>query len=542
VTSAPLSFFTIDHGTAATGVALVAPIDGRFRLLASDVAPSEIAVDALLEDLVARTVSTDPSVLPNPEGWRDWARLESATSEPLGVVLAAPSDAKVAELRQAFAEAGWNIRATAVAGHVDMRALAEACIDPQVRAIAIAPAGTGAVDAGGMAVLASLLAAMATSRSDVNVLLCGTEQGAPAGFPEGRTASAPAPAAVPRGLPSHLRSAAVDLADRLRADAHAGTGPVIPDGRRAFGISIGTLCRLLDRRVEAVDVGHSSGTRVLAHPDGATWITTIADGALVPADAIRDDAEVEQILGWSALRVDPFSLMDRIRNLRLTPWRETSDDGARLRLGALRAALSRLDAAWGGKQRGVTRDAPAPGELLICAGGTFSVLPAPAAALALVDTLRRPGALTIFHDHARMLGPIGTLADEPDRRRLLADLLDDLLVPIGSAIVTGEIKSSRHPGHLKLVSTIGQGEVELAPGTLRLLDLPPGVAARLELDSKDGALLGLKAKRLALEVTGGLAGLLLDTREVPLKIPDRAERRRAVFEDWERPIWASVEP
>ena len=58
----PLSFFAIDRGTASVGASLIAPMDGRFRLLASSAAPAGVDLTALLEDLVARVVATDPAL------------------------------------------------------------------------------------------------------------------------------------------------------------------------------------------------------------------------------------------------------------------------------------------------------------------------------------------------------------------------------------------------------------------------------------------------------------------------------------------------
>jgi hypothetical protein len=73
------------------------------------------------------------------------------------------------------------------------------------------------------------------------------------------------------------------------------------------------------------------------------------------------------------------------------------------------------------------------------------------------------------------------------------------------------------------------------------VDLPPGVPARAEIELREGSLLGTKNRRSAVDVTGGLGGLLVDTRDVPLRLPDRAERRRALLEAWERPVWATAD-
>lgn len=543
MTAEPLSFFTIDHGTASTAVALVAPLDGRFRLLASDTAPRGVAVDALLEDLVARVIATEPEVLAEPATWQEWARLESATHEPLTIVLAGPSEARLGDLERAIAGAGWEVRARAVAGRTDMVALADACMDPSVSAIAIA--GTEPAEAevrGHLAVLAAMLGALASRREDLWVLLSGNAASLAGHFPKELTLVGPRAEPVPQTLDSQLRQAAEDLAARIReAREPAGTA-VMRDGRDALKVSAGTLARLLNRRIEALDIGHGSGSRTLSHPDGSTWHVTSADAALVPAAALRDDREVEHILRWSALRTDPFTLVDRLRNLRLAPWRDAGGDGSKLRLAALRAALLRLHQVWRTPASAAgQRDTDSPADLLIGCGGAFAALPAPAAALALVDTLRRPGTMAVFHDHARLLGPVGTLPDESDRRRLLADLIDDMLLPLGTAIITGEVRPSRHPGRLKISSALRESELELSAGALRLLDLPPGVSAHIEIESRDGTLMGLRARHVAMEVTGGLGGLLVDTREIPLRLPERAERRRALFESWERPIWASSE-
>jgi hypothetical protein len=308
--------------------------------------------------------------------------------------------------------------------------------------------------------------------------------------------------------------------------------------------AVATLAMLLDRRVEAVDIGHSGGTRILAGPAGLERQVVTAEAALVPApgpsapDERRTtmglDAAVEDIAGWSAIRTDPYTLADRLRNLRLAPWRDASGDGARLRLAALRTALARLDRVW--RERPVEADGP--GDLVVCSGGAFAAVPPAAAALAVVDGMRAPGVRNLFHDHARLLGPIGALPDASDRRRLLADLLDDALLPIGSTIVIGEGKvAGRAPIAMRLTSHLARQDVELPAGDVHVLDLPPGVPARVELASRETGLLGLRSRRVAVEVTGGLGGLLVDTRDVPLRLPDRVERRRAQLEAWEQAVW-----
>ena len=538
-----LAFFTIDHGTASSAVSLVAPVDGHFRLLASGVAPRGTDLEALLEDLVLRTEAVEPGLLRAPAGWEDWARLESATRPARRVLCLAATDEAAADVERAFA--WWWLgggRLGSSRGRSIRCAAMDACLDPGLSALALG-SPDAEVDRGLRSRLGPLVAAVMSQRPDLAdpaVWLGGGMDGPAPGA--GRPAAGGGPLSgqpsIPRCAarstawpcaPPHERwEAAVPASARLRD---------LPDGRQTLRQSVATLATLLDRRIEAVDIGHSGGVRTLAYPTGGVGHLVSADAALVPATALDDPGQVDDIARWSAIRSDPFSLGDRLRNLRLSPWRDLAGDGARLRLAALRAALGRLDRQW--RDADAKQVAPTA-DMLICAGGAFAAVPPPAAAMAVVDGMRRLGALTLFHDHARLLGPIGALPDDGDRRRLLADLLDDALLPLGSAIVTGEVRSgSRTAATLRVSSRLPQHDLELAANAVRLVDLPPGVPARVEVEMRDGHVLGVRARRIALDVTGGLGGLLIDTREVPLRLPERSERRRALLETWERPVWGA---
>lgn len=543
-----LAFFAIDHGTASTAASLIAPIDNRFRLLASTAAPRGVGIEAILEDLVLRVGAIEPALLGPATDWPRWARLESATRSPRQVLCVATTDKVADALARMFAWRGWSVADTISAARIDPLDAMSACLRPDIDAIAVAAGGRGDDEQRLRARLTPLLEAVLAERPELPLLVCG-----PADWPDlaGPTVVPLAAPDADPGLPDPALAAVLTTIERRAngdapvADASAAGLPFdeIPSGRVAMAEAIGTLATLLDRRVEAVDIGHSGGTRLLAGPTGLERQVTTPDAALVPTrvtgatsggrGAMGLHAAIDDIAGWSAIRTDPFTLADRLHNLRLAPWRDAAGDGARLRLAALRAALARLDRAWHERPSSLP-----PGDLVVCCGGAFSAVPPAAAALAMVDGMRTPGVRNLFHDHARLLGPIGALPDEGDRRRLLADLLDDALLPIGSTIVVGEGRvATRAPIAMRLTSQLARQDVELLPGDVELLDLPPGVPARVELAGRDAGLLGLRSRRVSVEVTGGLAGLLVDTREVPLRLPDRAERRRAQLEAWEQSVW-----
>jgi hypothetical protein len=42
---------------------------------------------------------------------------------------------------------------------------------------------------------------------------------------------------------------------------------------------------------------------------------------------------------------------------------------------------------------------------------------------------------------------------------------------------------------------------------------------------------------VSVAVTGGIAGLLVDLRDVPLRMPDRRDRRRTALAGWSALAW-----
>lgn len=531
-----LSFFTIDHGSASTAAALIGRLGGRFRLLGAAAVQAGLPVEPLLEGLVNRVAETDPEVLPDRPGWPEWARVEAASQAPGRLVCVAPTERRLAVLETAVLNSGWEVAGRITPERTDALAATEFCLVHDLTGIAV---GAGdppdAHEREPLRDILALVAGVARRRPELICVLAGGAGEHAAAFAAEQVVLAPAPERGAANASTPLREAMEELAQRRNRPGQ--DGDPMPDSRRGFRSSIFSLAALLERRIEGVDVGQTGGVRAFATSDGEHLSLIRADGGLTPSQVLQDDRFVDTILRWSPLRGETLALRDRVRNLRLAPWRGATGDGARLRLAAARGALSRLDAAWtaGG---GPSEASLAPAaDLLIASGGVFALAPPPAVALCLLDTLRRPGGLALLHDHARLLGPLGTLEDESDRRRLLADLLDDAFVPLGSAIVAAGLKPGRQAGSLRLSADGSTTEVELTPGAVQLIDLPPGRAATVEIETREDAWLGVRARQVALEVAGGLGGLLLDTRDIPLRLPERPDRRRDLLDAWQRPLW-----
>jgi hypothetical protein len=317
----------------------------------------------------------------------------------------------------------------------------------------------------------------------------------------------------------------------------------VGDARRALGPAAVTLADVLDRRVELVEVGYDGGLRAVASPGGPNEAPSV-DVAIVPsarlAPADPDDAAVDRVLAWSTVLSDRHRLRDRMRELRIAPWSEATGDGVALRMAAARAALGRLAEA-----TPEVADLPAP-DLVVATGGVWAVATPSATTLALADVLRRPGVSGYAFDHARLLGPIGSIPDEDERRSVMTDLIDDLLLPLGSVATPAGLRAGRSVGSLVVHGRSGRptdGEpLDLHSGGLRLVALPPGATATAEFRFRDGVRLGARGRHFAVEVAGGLGGLLVDLRDVPLRLPERADRRRELLDTWQIAAGAADAP
>ena len=528
------SFFTLDRGTVSTAATLIAPVEGRYRMLAAAAVPAAIDPAVLLEDLAWRVARVDASVAGSLEGWRDWPRLEVRTWPAPRACLVAASAETGTLLERAFVGAGWQVTARFFGPDPDLIAFGEACLDESLDAVVVGGRESAdEVERDHARLLWPRAGSLARLRDDLAVIACGPFLERPEGITDDRLFALPAPDAVPRTTASGLRQAA------LQVGAHLVNGGDVTaiDGHTALRASIASLAVLLGSRVEGIEIGAAVGSRTLANGDAEIRHAVIAEAGLLPRALLEDDEVADGILRWSSVAGDPATRFDRLRELALRPWSQVDREGAHLRMAALRAALERMQATWDGAVADGRPD-QAAADVLVLSGGGFSVLPAAATALAIADGVRRPGAVTILHDHACLLAPLGALPVETDRRRLLADLMDDCLLPVGSALLTGAPSANgKDTGSLTISSMLGEEELPLVSGQLRLIDLPPGIVARLDVDPGQGALLGVERQRFRLEASGGLGGLLIDTRSIPLDWPGSPEQRRALLERWEEPVW-----
>jgi hypothetical protein len=538
VTTQPHAFLTIDHGSATVSVALIGRAGGAWRLIGSLAIPTGAELDPAVDLLVERTIGTDRAVaeglgiigLPR----EDFPILEVRSRRPRLVAIIAGSERTLAGLMATAGRSGWRTTGASVET-TDPLAMTRMLLDVAVEAIVVGAGDPPRADErGAMREIATLAAAVAARRPDVPVVLSGSMSEALDVFGD---VSARPGEVVLAPIAQVAKAADPDAADPL-GDLLLELALPIDDPRRALGTGTRTLAELLDRRVEAIMLGHDAAARAVALPGQGGQPSTVRL-AVVPSAAVApdepDDAVVDGVMGWSTMPADRHRIRDRMRELRIAPWSDAAGDGAALRMAAARAALVRLAAATSGFD-----DGPVP-DLVVAASGVWTSVPAPAVALAHIDVLRRPGASQYALDHARLLGPLGAIPDPGERRVLLMDLVDDLLAPLGSVVTPAGLRAGRSIGSVTVHARDGINELELSPGGLELVDLPPGSTAVAEFKFRERVRLGGRGRHFAIDVAGGLGGLMVDLRDVPLKLPDRADRRRDLLAAWQSSLWAGSE-
>lgn len=528
MTSEPRAFLTQDSGAATTAMALVGHVGGRWRLIGSLALPAGGDRAALAALLVERATAADPGLASalglDRTPVEELPRVEVASHKPPRLAVVAGSERAVASLVAAASRSGWRTSA-ASAETIDPLEMSTLLLDPGVNGILVGAADPPAADERrALGELGALVAAAALRRPEIPVILAGGMAAQLHAF--GDVTDRPArvligAAALPGPDGALLRDLLTEVA--LPFD----------DSRRALGAAAVALAEVLDRRIDVVEIGFNGGTRAAAWPAGSSGaagldLAIVPTAALAPADP--DDHVVERVATWSTWTSDRHRLRDRMRELRIAPWADATGEGVALRLAAARAALSCLD-----RWTPDWADRPAA-DLVVATGGPWAVTSAASVALALVDVLRRAGAAQFALDHARLLAPLGSIPDPGERRAILADLADDLLAPLGTVVTPAGLRHGRSVGEVHLHGVNGGYQHDLRSGGLEVLDLQPGTTAVAEFRFHDTVRIGGRGRHFAIDVTGGLGGLLVDLRDVPLRLPERADLRGELLEAWQSTV------
>jgi len=321
-----------------------------------------------------------------------------------------------------------------------------------------------------------------------------------------------------------LRRHLEELLDRLVESG--GTRNLAPIG---FRRTIGEIAREDRLRVLGVDLGARYATWAFA--DGTADPVTVdsrvyAAGGL-SSPSLTTTASIGRLARSLALPVDELAVADTLQNLRARPaGLPYSEEELQVVHGAARLRLAAL----------ADERLPESIDLLIGSGRVLAAAPTPMRAMRmLLDGLRPVGVTQIVLDGAGVLSPLGSLPDD-EIAEGIGVLRDDLMVPLGTAVVTRGGRSGQLALRARLhrVGWPDPDTIEVRAGQVVVVPLPRGERAEIDLELEGGATLPAprRAHRVRAEVTGGAVGLVLDARDAPLQLPRRLDDRREVIAGW----------
>lgn len=503
----------VDVGSAWTKAALVGRAGGRWRIVSGTAQPTSWGTSVLVEDLVSRLAPhADERLSRRLAHLVRYAPRITCRSprRPGRVVVVADTLADLDAATSVGVRNGWTI-AAALAGD-DRRPDAERfqAIRGREPDTWLAISSTGAPPPHGT--LWGLLAA-ARGAAGAPLLVVGPE-GVREPFVRlfGLGAEWIGPSAD-EGLAERMLTLLTDVIGGGEARSLA---PI------AFGRSMAALGRGLGLEVLGVDVG-------------ATWIgwgAATAGGSIVAALAAGEERPLPDGSRAAAevlpTDVDEFTSTDAMANLTARPMAVASSIPEAAIAQAL--GIDRLAAA-----RRRMGGCP-PVDLIVGGGRLLAGAAHPTdAALALLDGLRPVGVTQLAIDPWAICGPLGTLSGE-DLDEGLETLRDDLLVPLGTAVVSrgGQAGQVAFRARLHRPGWPDSTRYEVRSGALAVVPLERGASGELEIELERGVDLGVehRGRKVRAAVTGGAVGVILDARDDPIQIPSRPGDARAVFQSW----------
>ena len=325
---------------------------------------------------------------------------------------------------------------------------------------------------------------------------------------------------------------------------------------QAVGAMVQTVAEQRDLNVLAVDIGGAT-TDVFSVFGGAFHRTVSANlGMSYSICNVLAESGTDNVVRWLPFGLDSDELRNRLRNkmIRPTTIPQTIQDlivEQALAREALRLALDHhreLAVGLKGVQQertigdALTQEATGQTvvdmkelDLIIGSGGVLSHAPDRAqAALMMIDAFQPEGVTQLAVDSIFMMPQLGVLAQVVPEASVQV-FERDCLVPLGTCLAPiGQAKLGETVGEVRIEPEGAEPvEVTMRFGELVRIQWPAGRGARLRVEPQRrfdcGEGPGRETER---QVSGGVAGLVLDARGRPLALPDDEATRRSLIANW----------
>ena len=258
---------------------------------------------------------------------------------------------------------------------------------------------------------------------------------------------------------------------------------------------------------------------------------------------LLDYTQLESIMRWLPLDIAPSVVRDYLYQRSLYPGTipATKEDHAiahAISRQALHLALREARRNFPPEARLIEKDLMPLFEPILAGGAALSDAPTPGQSLLLLlDALQPVGITSIILDQNNLLPLLGAAAETNY-------LLPVQVLESGAFMSLGTIVSVISPASygmqvLRARLTYEDGtdaRAEVKFGGLEILPLGIGQTARLTLQPLHRSNIGNgPGRNAAVQVTGGVMGVVIDARGRPLVLPEDPVRRRELFKKW---LWS----
>jgi hypothetical protein len=253
--------------------------------------------------------------------------------------------------------------------------------------------------------------------------------------------------------------------------------------------------------------------------------------------------ELEDIMRWLPLDIAPSVVRDYLYQRSLYPGTipATKEDhaiGHAISRQALYLALREARRNFPAEARLVKRGLMPLFEPILAGGGALSDAPTPGQSLLLLlDALQPVGITSIILDQNNLLPLLGAAAES--NQLLPVQVLESGAFLSLGTIVSVISSASYGLPVLRARLTYEDGteaRVEVKFGGLEILPLAMGQTARLTLQPLQRSDIGNgPGRNAAVQVAGGVMGVVIDARGRPLILPDDPVRRRELLKKW---LWS----
>ena len=322
--------------------------------------------------------------------------------------------------------------------------------------------------------------------------------------------------------------------------------PIMPTPG-AVGDILQTIARTQGINAVGVDIGGAT-TDVFSVFDGTFNRTVSANlGMSYSISNVCAEAGMDSVLRWVHIGMEERELRNRVKNKMIRP--TTIPQSAEALVFEQAVAREALRLAYqqhkefattlkGVQQQRTVGDVFSQEvggasivdgmklDLLVASGGVLSHAPRMhQTAMMLIDAFEPEGFTTLAKDSIFMMPHLGVLSSVHERAAM--EVFErDCLVILGTCVAA---KGEARPGKACFSYSITgglTGSGQMAWGDIRLLDLPIGTTAEVEVTPVRGVDLGNGPGKVVKKTAkGGTVGLILDARGRPLTLPEETSAR-----------------